>query len=183
MAGMRGFEFYLAEYHSKGDQAFAHERPYPVLVLGRLEAGGGRTGLTLTEGVSRGMAQFAADASEENLRKLGDLSKTIVLELSPKESQERTDRVTLGRAHENDVVLPQQTISKVHAIFTRLADGRWSITDAGSRNGTCLNGHHLHADWSGATLEDGDRLTFGTVAGVYYSAAAFRSVLAKLVRI
>ena len=177
MPGLRGLEFYLSEYHAKGEAAFARARPYAVLTFGRLAGGDSHTGLTRTEGVSRDMARLVAEASLDSMRKLGNLSRTTVLELRPKAGEER---VTLGRAHENDVIIPQSTVSKFHATFIQLEDGRWSLQDLGSRNGTLLNGHRLRADWPAATLEDGDHLTFGSVPTTFWSSAAFRRLLANL---
>ena len=50
------------------------------------------------------------------------------------------DRLTVGRAEGNDIVLADDgQVSRVHAVFERLA-GTWSIRDVNSRNGTFVNG-------------------------------------------
>jgi serine/threonine protein kinase len=51
-------------------------------------------------------------------------------------------RVTIGRADENDVVLPDSSISKKHAILEKRA-GRWYVEDLGSANGTFVDGKKL----------------------------------------
>jgi Protein of unknown function (DUF3662)/FHA domain len=65
--------------------------------------------------------------------------------------------IVIGRQSTNDVVLSDPNVSRQHAELTR-KDGRWTITDLGSTNGTTVNGR------SGTehTLSDGDRLGFGT---------------------
>jgi hypothetical protein len=50
--------------------------------------------------------------------------------------------VTLGRAKNNDLLLPDPAVSKFHASFVRGSDGVWSVTDASS-NGTWLDGQKL----------------------------------------
>jgi hypothetical protein len=50
--------------------------------------------------------------------------------------------VTLGRAINNDIVLPYEDISKCHAFFYPKPNG-WSILDAGSTNGTFVRGTKL----------------------------------------
>ena len=49
------------------------------------------------------------------------------------------DRVSVGRARNNDVVLRHASVSKVHAHFTREPGGGWALSDARSTNGTFVN--------------------------------------------
>jgi hypothetical protein len=50
--------------------------------------------------------------------------------------------ITMGRAPNNDLVIPDQRVSKFHAYFRQ--DGSdWSIVDANSRNGTSVDGAKL----------------------------------------
>lgn len=56
-----------------------------------------------------------------------------------------TSMITLGRARNNDVPITDISVSKLHAWIRRgesggFASGDFSITDAGSRNGTFVNG-------------------------------------------
>lgn len=52
------------------------------------------------------------------------------------------DRLTVGSAPDNDVVVDDPSVSRVHAVVQRLG-GRWFIEDCGSRNGTSVNGRRL----------------------------------------
>jgi hypothetical protein len=52
------------------------------------------------------------------------------------------DRLTVGSAGDNDVVVDDPSVSRVHAIVQQL-NGRWFIEDCGSRNGTSVNGRRL----------------------------------------
>jgi hypothetical protein len=52
------------------------------------------------------------------------------------------DRLTVGSAADNDVVVDDPSVSRVHAIVQHL-NGRWFIEDCGSRNGTTVNGRRL----------------------------------------
>jgi len=47
--------------------------------------------------------------------------------------------ITLGRTNNNDLVLPDERVSKFHGYFQRIGEG-WTFTDAGSTNGTCIDG-------------------------------------------
>jgi hypothetical protein len=53
------------------------------------------------------------------------------------------DTITVGRAETNDIVVPYDDLSKLHAYFTRAPDGAVLVADAGSRNGTWLAGERL----------------------------------------
>jgi ABC-type multidrug transport system ATPase subunit len=49
-------------------------------------------------------------------------------------------RVTIGRAPENTIVLADLTVSANHAVLERASDGSYLITDLNSSNGTFVNG-------------------------------------------
>jgi len=55
----------------------------------------------------------------------------------------RRPYVTLGRGPENDVVVDDATLSRLHVVLMRAEDGTWTARDAGSSNGTRLEGRRL----------------------------------------
>jgi hypothetical protein len=52
------------------------------------------------------------------------------------------ERLTVGSATDNDVVVADVSVSRIHALLHRL-NGRWFIEDCGSRNGTSINGRQV----------------------------------------
>ena len=52
------------------------------------------------------------------------------------------EQLTVGSAPDNDVVIDDPSVSRVHAILHQL-NGRWFMEDCGSRNGTVVNGRRL----------------------------------------
>jgi len=76
--------------------------------------------------------------------------------------QARRPYVTLGRGPENDVVVDDATLSRVHLVLMRPAGGGWTVRDAGSSNGTLLDGHRLAAGVP-EPLASGARLQAGSV--------------------
>ena len=52
------------------------------------------------------------------------------------------DRLTVGSAPDNDLVIDEPSVSRVHAVVQQL-NGRWFVEDCGSRNGTSVNGRRL----------------------------------------
>jgi ABC transport system ATP-binding/permease protein len=67
------------------------------------------------------------------------------------EAQPRASVVTIGRADDNDVVLPDLLISRYHASIREVAAGRWELEDLGSANGTFVDGRSVER----AELADG----------------------------
>jgi len=78
----------------------------------------------------------------------------------------RRPYVTVGRGPENDVVIDDATLSRIHLVLMRSDDGTWTIRDAGSSNGSRLADRRLEPGKPeglrcGARLEAGSvRLTF-----------------------
>jgi len=54
--------------------------------------------------------------------------------------------ITLGRASNNDIVINDPTISKVHVFFVKNPEGQWQIIDKRSTNHTYLDGMQLNVD-------------------------------------
>ena len=73
--------------------------------------------------------------------------------------RELRDRLTIGRAPENDLTLDSPKVSREHAVIS-FQGGRWFIEDRGSYNGTYVNGQRLT---SGAAhpLHHADRIAVG----------------------
>ena len=74
--------------------------------------------------------------------------------------------VSVGRAANNDVVFAVDSVSKFHGYFTE-DQGRWSLTDFRSTNGTELNGKRL-APTIATPVKGGDRIRFGEHVSVLF---------------
>jgi hypothetical protein len=68
--------------------------------------------------------------------------------------------VSIGRGGDNDVVLPEQGVSRFHARLEPSPQG-WLLTDLGSTNGTYVNGQRLPGH-EAYLLQSGDRVTIGS---------------------
>ena len=62
--------------------------------------------------------------------------------------------MTVGRADDNDLEIPDGSVSSHHGQFAN-EDGQWVFTDLGSTNGTKINGERVER------VELGDGATFG----------------------
>ncbi len=64
----------------------------------------------------------------------------------------------LGRGTDADLWLEDPAISRKHACVARRPDGRFTLEDLGSTNGTFLSGQRIHGR---SDLESGDRIQIG----------------------
>lgn len=85
--------------------------------------------------------------------------------------------VTVGRVENNDVVVDDASVSRFHA-WLQLDEraGKWSLTDAESKNGTWLDGVQLEAKQR-VLLNDGSRLKFGDVQMAFLLPPALRHLV------
>ncbi len=74
------------------------------------------------------------------------------------------DEFLIGRSPESDVLLDDITVSRKHAILRKDADS-YRLTDAGSLNGSYLNGNIVEE----AVLSNGDRIQIGKYIFLYFS--------------
>ena len=107
------------------------------------------------------------------------LAKSVVVPLTPTNRTLKEDEITIGRAPTNDIRLVSPQVSKLHVTFL-LIDGEWRIQDAGSSNGTRLNGVQLEPD-NPYRLRPADELVIGDVT-VHYLDAEGLSDMCSLVR-
>lgn len=81
----------------------------------------------------------------------------------------------IGRAKDNDIVLPYRTVSAHHAVI-EWRDGAFHLKDLGSANGTRHNGALFsdteHREVRSVRLRDGDLISFDTYAVEFLSPAA-----------
>jgi hypothetical protein len=73
------------------------------------------------------------------------------------------DRVTIGRATNNDIVLWHESVSKMHAFFHHDEDVGWVLEDAGSTNGTLADGVVLAAG-EPVPIKSGSSIVFGSLS-------------------
>src|SRR4051794_27138329 len=67
------------------------------------------------------------------------------------------ESVTVGRSHDCDVVVGEETVSRFHAELRHMDDDAWHVRDLDSTNGTWLNGSRVHE----ARVSGGDVLWLG----------------------
>jgi hypothetical protein len=105
-------------------------------------------------------------------------ARSLVLPVR-KVQREFPGMITVGRTTNNDVVVEDPQVSKFHAFF-RSVDGGLELSDAGSRNGTWIDGNRLlpKASWTstsvtpGRSIRSGAEIRFGDFELVFLDAGA-----------
>jgi pSer/pThr/pTyr-binding forkhead associated (FHA) protein len=94
----------------------------------------------------------------------GDAMRPATVRFVPlvrKESSPYSDRITVGRTANCDVVLQDRSVSKLHALFWPADDlDGWGVSDARSANGTWLNERRL-APLDRMPIKPGDLVRLG----------------------
>ena len=86
--------------------------------------------------------------------------------------------IAIGRTPQNDIVIDSRQVSKLHAYFTRdTATGGYRLTDAGSTNGTSINGWPMPPKVA-MDIQEGDAFSLaGAVHLTFYSPEGFYNLL------
>lgn len=102
----------------------------------------------------------------------------------PLQLQVSDDLIWIGRSDQNDLVLPDSTVSAIHAFLRRDPDGRVIMHDSNSRNGTMVEGKPVASPGEGppATLESGHLVLLGNVKLTFLHAAELMSLVKQLLR-
>jgi hypothetical protein len=130
---------------------FVRERPGPWLVW---EAGPWRPPSRKRETLAGGAGIRLLSSSE-----------SLAIQLAPRTPGAE---VRLGRDPACDLVVDDATLSRVHLVFVRDASGGWTVRDAGSRNGTRVDGAAVGAE--PAALAPYSRIEAGAARLTFYDA-------------
>jgi hypothetical protein len=140
-------------------EAFVSENPWPVFVVPDLED----SERCLVSLASVEPAMFRTTATRLSplafLREV--YTSSLVVPLRKSSKNPFTALFFVGRAENNDLVIPHPTVSKSHAYISRRTDGQWIVQDTGSLNGLFLAGRRCPASTS-RDLHDGVEIHFGT---------------------
>jgi hypothetical protein len=79
----------------------------------------------------------------------------------------RPAQLTLGRSTTSDIEINDATLSQVHLLFMQGAPGQWTVRDAGSKNGSWLDGQPLNRGEPKA-LANGARIQAAQVCLTFY---------------
>ena len=75
--------------------------------------------------------------------------------------------VTLGRAPNNDIVIPDLSVSRFHGFLKQDQDGAFHLQDANSTNGTEVDGIRIPPDRS-VNLRSGARIRLSEAIDIFF---------------
>jgi hypothetical protein len=168
---MRPLEEYISLIGSQSREAFAKANPEPFLLFEHPAPRGRPPWGFKTTRISQAVREAA-----EQAKRARDLHRYAVVVLGP--SGRWGERISVGRAGNNDIALTDNSVSKLHAYFTCDAQGV-SVRDMGSRNGTRVGGELLDSN-SIRRLQTGDIVTFGTVSVTLLGAGELYDFMQRL---
>src|SRR5260370_3113269 len=110
--------------------------------------------------------ELLAKNAERNLRAVLQLGPHFAVPLRKRSVDAAfSERISIGRARNNDIVLRQADVSKFHAWLECDEEGQFYLSDARSKNATTLNGQPVGRGLE--PLRHGDDITVGSVQVVY----------------
>lgn len=148
---------FLADRKRMDQEAFLEKYPFPVLVESPDSPDG-----TADDDDEITTSFSTMVVTPDMMRKAaGDVAPgQPVYRLVKQGSNAFSNMITVGRTGNNDIVIDSQGISKFHAHFSFNRDtGTSMVTDAGSTNGTYVNGIRLKPK-TPTQLDDADEISF-----------------------
>lgn len=158
---------------------FNAEHPHAFLLRHRGEDSGPQAWTFRTQTVASAPRALLERAENENVRLAPEIADYEVYPVAKAPNNPWPERISVGRAKNNDVVLADNSVSKLHAHF-KLVEGTndYAIVDAGSRNGTRVNETRLQAGVP-TTVQVGDAITFGRTKVSFLDGDALYELVAR----
>jgi len=178
--GFRSIAEYLRETSGLSSSLLQAKHKYPVLLWP--QAG---------DWIEDTAFQFETFSSEYSDELPGEISpatesqiyETLVIAVAKHASSAPANMICLGRAANNDIVIANNTVSKLHTYFVVSEEGdSCEIVDANSTNGTVVNNKRLVA-YKNKPLFNRDNIHFGpSIQMVYLTSEGFYDLLQQLHR-
>jgi hypothetical protein len=131
----------ISMYKNMDRNVFLTRFDYPVLVASMIGVGeDGRPGSQIWQ-ISKSTVMEGKKASSTNVI-------TLVIPLEKASTSGDRNRFTMGRGTENDIIVPNPSVSRRHACIEvdPMAEGGAKVMDTGSSYGTTMDGKALAPD-------------------------------------
>lgn len=160
---------------ARSREQFFVEHPHAFLLVKRpppKEA----LGWSLNTRSDSSWGRFEAQLAKQGLSVSDELHACNIFPLKKSAENPLIERVTVGRARNNDVVLADHSVSKVHVYFQGTSSDSYRVTDAGSHNGTLLNGKKL-LEGEQLPVRSKDTLRLGRISLIFMNATDLYDLL------
>ena len=162
---------FVEELKRLGEVGFRKKHAVPVLIVTGRATRGTRAG---TDEITRVTSLVQTGRHRATVALLHRVFSLMKSSLSP------GGPVFVGRTAENDVSIPEYSISKRHCAF-EVRNGSMTIVDCGSTNGTSVNGESLPGG-EPVPLCGGVFITMGRFTFVYETSAGFLEYVSGLIK-
>jgi hypothetical protein len=159
---------YKAELGLVGDVVFKARYRTPVLIVVGKAA-------ELVEGPSGMDKTMVATKSPDSAQAMALVDRVFPVNKAP---HAQRGPIMLGRSGDNDIAIPEYSISKRQCYFEFEFDGI-KITDCGSTNGTLVEDVRIPAR-EPVTIKDGTNISLGRFAFVFHTANGFHAYVKSL---
>jgi hypothetical protein len=122
-----------------------------------------------------GLNNVFATQAAPHLAPAGSEKEMTLLSIAKSAGNPFQSHVSVGRARNCDLVIRHRSVSKLHARF-RVDEATLKLSDAGSQNGTFVNGKRLLPN-EVVEIRSSDQLVFGSVAARTLDAEAVYELL------
>ena len=169
---------YLQILQALGPEKFLATYNHPFLLENYL-APSSRAKLGMVETISEVDVEDLLSTTGGSKEEAVLQTRTFPLEKRETDSSDRM--IFVGRSTNNDIVLLNKMVSKLHAYFCQVPGSEVvQIVDMNSTNGTFLNGERLSPSVK-TNLDDADVISFGPEAELaFFSASGFCKFLQQL---
>lgn len=153
-----------------GDVVFKGRHRTPVLIVVGKAA-------ELVDDSQRGDDTMIATRSGASKQAMALVDRVFTVNKSP---HAQRGPILLGRSGDNDIAIPEYSISKRQCHFEFEPDGI-KITDCGSTNGTIVEDQRIPPR-EPVLIKDGSRISLGRFEFVFHTAAGFHAYVKSLTR-
>jgi len=169
---MESVQEYLEALKREGEEAFRASYSYPFLLYPEKHG---------ASGFATYHTKMAGRGAGANIAGSGQEFKTYKV-LVPKAGPDGTigKKLLVGRSADRELAIDHSTVSKRHAfIIFNEEQGAYQLGDAGSTNGTFLNGQAVEAG-EPIFIRDGNIVSFGDCDYMFFSPEGFVELLKRL---
>lgn len=166
---------YLQIFKGLGTKQFLETYNHPFLVENYL-APSSKIKLARVETISEFDLNDVLPPKEEDR----SILQARVIPLKKREVDSSERMIFVGRSPNNDIVLANKMVSKLHAYFSQVpGSGVMQVVDMTSTNGTFVNGTRLASSVK-SSLQDADIVSFGPETKLeFFNSASFCQFLQK----
>ncbi|MEM6730537.1 MAG: FHA domain-containing protein [Myxococcota bacterium] len=170
---------YVMRSRGLSRETFQTEFPHPFLVVQHVDDAPKSQWSFKTQTLSTTGIEFVEMLEREGLTIAPEAARYEVFPVAKQPGNPWPERISVGRARNSDIVLSDNSVSKLHAHFIVNDSGHMTVVDAGSRNGVRLGKKKLNAS-EPEKVRSGDTITFGAAALTFLGPAELFDLIGEL---